>query len=216
MRSAVEIREYFIDSLNHALPRLGMYGGEMAAMHFLSAVAFIDEREAEFDEFKDSLKARGAFCESGVGGAFEKYTHLPATDNEIGSAYAEIAFRMGYLKTDRILDQNEFESLRSGLDEKCRSQDFTTEEVVAEYGVPSWASGTNPFYPWTYLYFCNEIDDGIIAFDFWNVVYVDWNTGKVKGEFGDLPVLRNVRIRGADFGKEFTFTPFGRKITKRG
>jgi hypothetical protein len=214
MRSSEEIREYFLDLLNSALPRLGMYGEEVVLDYFLSHLAFVDERDAELKAHMETLRTRGAFTSLGVGGAFTQHTHLPATGGEIGSVYAEIAFKMGYLNTDRVLDKNEFATLRSGLRGTCRSQNFNTADVAKEFGVPSWRSGTNPFYPWTYLYLCNDIDMGTIAFDFWNVVYYDEKTRKTCGKFGDLPVLRNIRIRGDNFGREFTFTPIGRKITK--
>ena len=212
MKPAAEIRKHFLDLLNHALPRLGMYGGESVALHFLSELAFIDERDAEFTEHMDTLRTRGAFTSSGVDGAFTRYTHLPATDNEIGSVYAEIAFKMGYLTTDRILNKREFESLRTGLRRTCRVRNFNTQDVIAKFGVPSWTSGTNPYYPRVFLYLCNEVDHGTIAFDFWNVVHYDRTIEKTCGEYGDLPVLRNVRIQGRQFGREFTFTPIGRTI----
>ena len=215
MKSSKEIREYFLDLLNSALPRLSMYGEEVVLQYFLSHLAFVDERDTELKAHMETLCTRGAFTSLGVGGAFNQYTHLPAQSNEIGSVYAEIAFKMGYLNTDRILDKNEFATLRSGLRSTCRSRNFNTEDVVKEFGVPSWRSGTNPFYPWTYLYLCNDIDVGMIAFDFWNVVYYDEKAEKTCGTFGDLPVLRNIRIRGDNFSREFTFTPIGRKITKR-
>ncbi len=203
MKSSQEIREYFFKLINNALPRLSMFGGETAARFFLSHLAFIDERDLELENYLNKLTERGAFTSLGVSGAFRKYTHLQATDVEIASVYAEIAFKMGYLNTDRILIKSEFESLHSGLRKTCRSQDLNTEDVVQQFGTPSWKAGTNPSWPWVFLYFCNELDHGSIAFDFWNDGYYD------------LPVLRNIRIQGPNFGREFTFTPLGRKITKR-
>ena len=213
VKSSEEIRAYFLDLLNLALPRLGMYG-EYTAQLFLSHLAFIDAREAEFNDYMKMLRARGAFTPLGVGGAFSQYTHLRTQDNEIGSVYAEIAFRMGYLNTNRILNKREFESLRLGLRKTCRSRDFNTADVVTEFGAPSWTAGNNSFYPQVYVYFCNELDHGMIAFDFWNVVFYDEKIEKTCGKFGDLPVLRNIRIRGATFSREFTFSPIGRKITR--
>ena len=105
--------------------------------------------------------------------------------------YAEIAFQMGYLATGRILEPREFGSLRSGLRRTCRTRDLTTEQVLAEFGPPSWSSGTNPRYPWVFLYIAGRPDFGAIAFDFWNEIGIDAN-GKQGGKFGDLPVLRNV------------------------
>ncbi len=215
MRTADDIFEHFVNLLNHWLPRLGMFGGEITAQHILSHVAFIEKRENEFNAHMDALRDRGAFTATGVSGAFSKHTRLLATYNEVGSVYAEIAFKMGYLNVDRILDRSAFETLSSGLRSVCRSRDFNTEDVSKEFGTPSWTSGTNPFFPWVYLYLCNELDHGMIAFDFWNVVCYDEGAEKAFGEFGDLPALRNVRIRGANFAREFTFTPVGRRITKR-
>lgn len=215
MKSAEEIRDYLIELLNNALLRLSMYGDESIAMHFSSALAFIDEREPEWEACLSDLKARGALRARGVSGAFHEVTHQWATDNEIASVFAEIAFKMGYLKTDRLLDRDEFESLRSGLRSTCRSRDFTMEEVLAEFGAPSWISGTKPYSSCVFVYFCREPDSGSLSFDFWNELDRGTVADKVCGKFGDLPVLRDVRIRGATFAREFTFTPLGRKITGR-
>lgn len=95
MKSAEEIREYFLEFLNRALPSLCAYGDEMVAVHILSALAFIDEREPEWEAWLCDLKARGALRARGVSGAFHEVTHQWATDNEIASVFAEIAFNMG-------------------------------------------------------------------------------------------------------------------------
>jgi hypothetical protein len=214
MRTTREIRRYFVDMLNHALPRLGMYGGEIAARHFLSHLAFVECREDELATHYEALQKRGAFLATGVKGAFRQI-HDGNSDQEVGSVYAEIAFQMGYLATDRLLNRREFKSLRIGLRKTCRTRDFTTKEVQQEFGPPSWSSGTNPFYPWVFLYITDEPSFGAVAFDFWNEVYHDFETEKTCGKFGNLPVLRNVRIRGAQFVREIAFTPLGRRICNR-
>jgi len=197
--------------LNEALPRLGMFGGEIAARQLLSDLAFIDDREHELRDRLDELRDRGSYTASGVGGAFNQQTGLRATDNEIGSVFATVAFGMGYLRTDRTLTRTEFESLESELRESCSTTDLNADEVRAQFGTPSWQSGTNPYYPWAFLYLCPGCDHGI-AFDFWNDLRDDKENEVVSGEFGDIPVLRNVRIGAADFRGEFIFTPIGRTI----
>ena len=138
-----------------------------------------------------------------------------ATEKEIASVYAEIAFQMGYLDVGRLLSESEFASLRSGLREHCRDNDLTTTEVRNRFGDPSWLSGTNPVWPCVYLYFTEKPEFGSVAFDFWNEIDYDEQTTAVNGRFGERPALRNIRIRGNDFKREFTFTPLGRKITGR-
>ena len=211
MKTSIEIRDYFLGILNDALPRLSMYGGEIAARQLLSHLAFIDEREDELRDRFDALRDHGAFTASGVGGAFNRQTGLEPTANEIGSVYANVAFHMGYLRSERTLTQTEFDSLESIVRESCAACDFNADDVRTRFGDPSWQSGTNPYYPWVYLYLCPDRDHSI-AFDFWNVIHYDKQNEVVRGDYGDVPVLRNVRIGATDFGSEFTFTPLGRTI----
>ena len=101
-----------------------MFGDEVAARQLLTDLAFIDDREHQLSDELDVLRARGASTASGVGGAFNQRTGLRATDNEIGSVYANIAFRMGYLRTERILTATEFASLESSGWVSCLHQLF--------------------------------------------------------------------------------------------
>lgn len=211
MKTSIEIREHLLGTLNDALPRLSTFGGEIAACQLLSHLAFIDDCNDELRDRFDALRDRGAFTASGVAGAFNRQTGLKPTDNEIGSVYADVAFRMGYLRTQRTLTPTEFDSLESKIRESCPATDYNADEVRAQFGAPSWQSGANPYYPWVYLYLCQDRDHGI-AFDFWNVIRHDKQNEVVRGDYGDIPVLRNVRIGAVDFGSEFTFTPIGRRI----
>ena len=215
MRSAVEIRDYHLEYLNGALLRLSMYGDELAARCFLSHVAFVDEREDELNSHFDALDERGATTSLGVAGAFERCTGRKATDVEVASVYAEIAFRMGYLETNRILRTSEFDSLRKDLSDICQSRDFDADEVLSTFGAPSWTSKASRPWPNVYLYLASELEDGAIAFDFWNAPDHGQGAGTVKGKLRDIPVLRNVRIRGPVFAREFTFTPIWRTVTGR-
>ena len=143
MHEADEIRQHFFDLLNHALPRLSMYGDELTAILFLEILAFIDEREIEMKHHFDALTKRGAADSSTrVSGAFKKMTSQ-ATDKEIASVYAEITFQMGYLDVGRLLSESELASLRSRL-RYCRDNALTTTEVINRFGDPSWLSGANP------------------------------------------------------------------------
>ncbi len=191
-----------------------MFGGEIAARQLLSHVAYIDDREAELNSLFDELGERGAFTACGVQGAFSRMTGLDATCNEVGSVYAEVAFQMDYLNTARILSAAEFDLLVTGLRETCLVTDMNAADVRSEFGEPSWVAGENPYYPWTFLYLCVDLRRGSVAFDFWNVVYYDEKIEKTCGRFGDVPVLRNVRIRESSFSREFVFTPIGRTITR--
>ena len=216
MRTADEIRARLLDDLNHALTHLSMYGGEVAARQLLSDITFVDEREHEFKSHMQVLQDRGAFLSTGVEGAFSYRMQLKPTCALIGSVYAEVAFKMGYLQTKRILTGREFKALKAGLRKTCRTRDMNADDVKAEFGIPSWSVKGNPFYPWVYMYLSNESEDGVIAFDFWNEFGNDPKRKReVYGKYGATPVLQNIRIRGPRFVREFTFTPLGRKIAGR-
>ena len=170
MRTANEIRSYFLDMLNKALEHLGMYGGEGIAADLISHLAFIDDREAELRALDDALEARGPLTSKGVTGAFKfLYPELEWSqwsNVEVWSVYAELAFQMSYLATNRVLDRQEFESLKAGLRKLCRTQDFIPNQVQKRFGTPSWRAGTNPTCPWVYLYITNVPKFSTIAFDF--------------------------------------------------
>ena len=75
--------------LEHALPRLGMYGGEWFAENTLRHLAFIDEREAELQAEFEQLKDRRVFTATGVAGGFAHVTGVSdAYSGEVASVFA--------------------------------------------------------------------------------------------------------------------------------
>jgi len=221
MKSATAIKDHFITLLNKSLPRLDMYGGEVFADHILAELSFIDEREEELDAHFKELDTRGARNSCGVTGAFRKCTGLGYHNAGIASVFAEVAYQLGYLKTERVLNEGEFRELSKGLRSACRERDWTTEQVYQKFGKPTWPLNSdiakrNPFYPCSVLYLCENPRIGSVAFDFWNSIDDKKKTeiNTTIGRYGQIPILRNVRIRGSKFARDFTFTPMGKKIIR--
>jgi hypothetical protein len=211
MRSIEEIRGYFLAELNHVFSRPGMYPGEASLMMRFRDLAWIDQREPEWDAHRQALEARGAFCSTGVRGAFERVLGERVQTESVASVYAEIAFQMGYLETQRVLSAAEFGRLRKGLRRAVSRRSFTAAEVEERFGPPSWGvvRGRNDPNSETWLYLASRPRFAAIAFEFWNEsLFVD---GKYARRF-DRAILRYVRIRGRRFAREFAFTPLGRQL----
>ena len=197
---------------NHFVVVIGMVD-EFFIRYLLSQLAYFDHRESELGSHFNLLKARRAVGATGVHGGFvgqRIYSH----GSEVGSVYAEIAYAMGYLDADRILGKWEFEALRSGVRAKCRSRDYTIEDVFKWWGPPSWRSGENPYYPCTLLYLPADPKRAAVAFDF---LGAELEEREENGVAKDEPIqmLRNVRIRSATFSRDFTFTPLGKQVAGR-
>jgi hypothetical protein len=98
-RSAREIRDYFIDRLNHALLFPGMYVGELTALMHLDDLAWIDRRDSDLGSVTDTLAQAGAWSSTGVRGAFQlMFGGIPADHNNAAAlVYAGIARTWGYL-----------------------------------------------------------------------------------------------------------------------
>jgi hypothetical protein len=222
MRSPNEIREYFRDTLNNSLSRLSMYGGdgfgcELFARSCLQYLTFIDQREDEYRDLLAELIDRKASDSGGVRGAFIMRTRREATSGEIASVFGELAFRLGYLKTERVLEEADYARMSTLLRRECERCDWTLTEVTKQFGTPSWSSSSgNPYYPCTTLYLFHGTPFRSIAFDFWNELDLRPEREKLTGIYGEIPVLRDVRIRGKSFPSDFIFTPIGKHIIQKG
>ena len=195
--------------------RPGMYDGESFLLQHLGELAFIDQAEQVFESERKDLEKRGAYTATGIGGAFGLITGVcNGYSDEVASVIAEIAYRMGYLKLEGALSQAEYIELRNGLRQRCRQSDWTLTEIQSEYGEASWgAKRSNLLYPCSLAYGSVERRDRWVFFDFWNEIVFTEDRHPI-GKYGDVPMLRNVRVPAATFKREFTFTPFGRRLLK--
>lgn len=217
MRTAEEIRSRINKRVQSSLARGAMFGrdSEVYMREFLSMIAFIDQRDKELAAHFGELKTSGAFNASGVRGGFVKPTGTWGTDGEIGSVYAVIALKMGYLETDRLYSNAELGLMKESILGSIDQSDLTTEAFFEKFGLPSWPNSKPGFYyPRTYLYLTVDPKIEFIACDFFNKAKFQPNGGPSSGIYGNLPRLRNIRTDHPEFEKQFVFTKFGDEIVK--
>src|SRR5262245_56730608 len=118
MKSANEIREYFLTLLRNSLTHSSMYGGETVLWYCLRHLAFIDEAEEALNAEMKRLQVSGASLATGVTGGFRMVTGVfDGGAHDVASIYAEVSHRLGYLKPDRSLSSGEYRHVREGLRE---------------------------------------------------------------------------------------------------
>ncbi|MGC5019240.1 hypothetical protein [Micromonospora sp. DT47] len=198
--SAAQIRGHLRAKVNDALRRPGMYGGEMALHLLLDALAFAEGRHEEWRRANDGLRERGRFTSVGVRGVFLPV--LPKAvnhDDAVSSVYAELAHRLGWLETDRLLTAEEYDDLTATLPGWV-AEDRGLTDVLARFGRPSIRlGGGNPRFPYTLLYVAAGSDQ-VVSFHLWG----DW-----AEPLADEPTLLAARRGDLAFTTGLHATPEG-------
>ncbi|WP_042365850.1 hypothetical protein [Streptacidiphilus neutrinimicus] len=207
LASAHEIHAYLVDGLNQALRRSGVRGGEIHLTLVLDLLLFAERRQGDWGEvLHDELGSRDAVTSSGVQGAFRKF--LPADQGHaVASVYAEIAQRQGWLRLDRVLDDDEYGSMLDVID-SWASRDRVWEDVTSTFGPPSIVfGGSNPLYSKTLGYATGEPSDPMLFLHLWNGSEPEAQSSWPPAY--EQPLLLAVRRGDAPFSTAFTFTPEG-------
>ncbi|XVU29044.1 hypothetical protein ACQPZJ_18860 [Actinoplanes sp. CA-054009] len=202
-----EVRRYHLGRLNDAVRRPGVWGGETTLRLFLDAVAFVDGRSADWQQEQDALRERGAFTALGVRGAFARVLPGHDDDGAVGSVYAEVAWRLGWLTIDRVVPADEHRRLRVETDWCARDRDL--DEVLDEFGPPSvLCGGGNPRFSKTVVYAAADRTCGLVSLHFAGTY--DWESPQPQPE--SPPALVAVRHGNEPFLDTFAFTPTGQGI----
>jgi hypothetical protein len=183
-----------------------MYGGNAAGVELrlsclLHDLCYIDEREDELFQAMDQLRHRRQCTAMGVLGAFRYRIgrDLDVTD-EVASVYVALAHRLGYLAVEADLSPAARRALGNGLRARCRARDWRVSEVRDAFGPPTMKIGA------VYAYIAPGRTPGWVFFDF-------------DGSSEQWPardyLLREVRTPARTFGRELTFTPYGRELLAR-
>lgn len=203
MRTADEIRHHLIERVNGAVRRPGMWGGELALRSVLADLTFVDDVDEAWRGEQRQLVERGSWTQIGVGGAFATVFGGRRTgthDAAVGSVYAEVAHRLGYLRLDEDVEPAAYRALRREVRPWCRETDRTLTDVVAAFGEPGLRCGSaDPLWPTTVAYGTDRPADPLVCFD----------------TAGPTAVVRDVRIRTSAFPRDFTYTPAGRAMRHR-
>ena len=217
MRPGEELKERLVERLNYALRRPGIYGHGEILLHLLfDDLTFLDERPDAWVAELQQLRDRDAFVAPGVVGAFSVVFDLQSGDPlAAASVYAEVAHRLGYLRLDRALTEEEYSDVCASSRPWC-CEDRQLQDVLVRYGQPSiQVGGAKPLYSRVLGYASVDPDHPIVFFDMWNEPRPDPPPSGTLGGSGNEPVLRDVRIRGVTaFSDDFTFTPFGEAMRR--
>lgn len=208
LAAAEEIYDHLIDQLNLALRRPGMYGGEVALRILIDHLLFIERRPEAWDQLKQSWEEQGLWTPVGPRGAFEDVFPARSDGCEVASLYPEFAHWRGWLKPDRALTGEEYESLTSRIREWA-VVDRTWADVTEEFGPASvLLGGNNPLYGKTLVYLTEDPRQSAVVFHLWNGSEAGaepWPPRHAQ------PLLLAVRFGGGSFRGSLTFTPEGER-----
>lgn len=200
-----EIHGHLLQRFDDVLRRPGTFGshgnGEFAAQLLVDLVLAAEQRPGLLSEQQRRWAEQGAWTPLGVTGAF--HAELPAPhDIPAMSVYAELARRLGWLRTGRLLDDEEYRALRGGI-AGWTAQDRTWPDVRAAFGPPSMMiGGRNPEWSKALCYAPADPDRPLVTFHLWN----EPDSGLAQ------TVLLAVRVGEGPFGGQFSFTPHGRRL----
>ena len=202
MPTVEEIQQHFIEGLNAAIRRPGMFGpGEIGPDFMLREVLYVTG--AEPGAWRAELEAAGAWSSIGVTGVVQQ---LLPRDVQLATAsvYADYAHRHGWLELDCTLPEREYGELRDQLADYCAT-DHALAEILERFGEPSRISGGGR-YPCVLGY--ATAHDPIVWFYLWN----GSNPGEPESwPVFEEPVLLATRCGMAPLEERFTFTPEGQR-----
>lgn len=208
LAAAEEIHDHLIDQLNLALRRPGMYGGEVAFRILIDHLLFVERQPEAWDQQKQRWEEQELWTPIGPGGAFQDVFPAQGDCYEVASVYADFARLRGWLKPDRVLTAEDYESL-TGRVRGWAAADRTWADVTAEFGPPSVLfGGNNPLYGKTLSYLAEDPQQSAVVFHLWNGSEPGaepWPPRHVQ------PLLLAVRFGGGSFLGSLTFTPEGER-----
>lgn len=211
MGKAAAMRARLIEQISRMLQRPGMYAThdqdfEVMCQMRLGDLRFLDGLpELTRNDLGLSSKCRSC----GISGPFrEVFGKETRCYNEVASVYAEIFHRYGYLAIDRLVSDNEWTALLSEADSAYTEGDTRLSEIVDAFGPPSFRIGR-----WLLCY-APEEGTGWVFFDesdYMPDVY-DPESGRFTSGYPENPLLRSIRLPGADFEQSLRLSPRGEAL----
>lgn len=207
MRTAQEIRAHFVELLEAAVRRPGMFLGEVLLREFVESLAFIDGDDAGWAGMERWFRDRGLWSTTGVAGRFRRRLGSEAyreaaghafVDDQVASVYAELAYGRGLLRIDRLLDAARLDLLAT---EELPGGIVHPSTLVERNGAPSLGR-TASTWPTTLTYASADPSRPFVSFDFW---------GDAKRE----PVLVARRSHRTSLADDMTLTPAGEVLMAR-
>ncbi|GAA4082576.1 hypothetical protein [Nonomuraea soli] len=211
MRSAIELRERWLETVPLILVRAGMYacdGREMETVSrtLLENLCFVDEREDECAAVSRMLGAR--YGKYGVQGPFAAMFGAGSRCvEEVASVYAEQFHRLGFLQVTRRLDAGPWADLLGMVQNRWAGRDLRLSEIQGSFGTPGLIVGKRIL--------CYVSAKGDWAFfDCWDDPPKRYVAGEGTYESlgEDDPLVRSIRIPAADFESGLVLTLYGKVL----
>lgn len=140
---------------------------EILLKESLRLLLFVDEREIENKRIEEELRSRGMHTEWGMKGAFyRRFEGIDSFFDEIASAVAQFACRLGYIRVTRKLSDSEWPEIRFGLRRRCKDTDFRLADIESEFGEASFKTAGS--HSGVHAYAGPSVEDGWVFLDFDN------------------------------------------------
>ncbi|MFI7699986.1 hypothetical protein [Nonomuraea sp. NPDC049480] len=211
MRSAIELRTRWLETIPLVIVRAGMYardGREMETVGrtLLENLCFIDEREDDFAAIDRMFADR--YGKHGVHGPFAAMFGADRRCvEEVASVYAEHFHRLGYLQVAHELDEGRWAGLLGTVRNRFEGQDVRRSEVQAAFGPPGLVVGKR------ILCYVSTTGDWAF-FDCWDEPTRRYVAG--AGTYESLaevdPLVCSIRIPAADFESGLVLTLYGKVL----
>ncbi|WP_405062257.1 hypothetical protein OG474_11605 [Kribbella sp. NBC_01505] len=141
MLTVEQIQQHFIEQLNHAIRRPGMFGpSEIGLDYTLTDVVYVTET-GDRRTWRNTMSWAEAWTSHGVSGVVTLL--MPETEQHgAASVYADYAHDHKWLTLDRTLTAEEYGEMRRALDTWC-AVDRARADVIERFGEPSVRIGGN-------------------------------------------------------------------------
>lgn len=193
------------------MKRTGMYAStgremQLLADRLLEDLCFLDDRDDDWERERSRLRSYGKL---GVTGPFEALFGSPRCRAEVASVYAEVFHRLGYLPIGNAVSQSRWQEITGSLRERFEDRDVRRGEAERVLGQPSllvdqtvlcYAPG-DPAAGWLFVDCHAE-----------RVSRYEAGRGRYTAERDTDPLVRSVRLSGADFEAGLILTLYGKTL----
>ncbi|HET9895024.1 MAG TPA: hypothetical protein VFQ44_08820 [Streptosporangiaceae bacterium] len=209
MRSAEELRERWLGMMAGLVARPEMFattGVEMESVadRLVADLCFLDDRDGERSAMREDLLDR--YGKLGVSGPFSTLFGLWQCQAEVAAIYAEVFWRLGYLRMDETLSPVRWGELIRSLQSSFAGQDVRCSEVEERCGAASLTVGKRIL-----CYVSARPADGWIFVEcqrqsLWRYAP---GTGRNESVFDRDPLVRSVRRSTGGFEDGLILTLYG-------
>jgi hypothetical protein len=204
------MRQRLINELDFIIRRPAMYSSDGSSLQTICSMRLRDllflDGKPELDFHDLGIGAKYGKC--GVVGPFhQRFGRERRFYNEVVSVFAEIFHQHGYLNLERLVPHEAWPKLVEAADAAYVDTDVRMSEILDAFGPPSLKIGRD------LLCYAPENGTGWIFIDCFSettAVY-EPGTGRLGHPTGIYdPLVRDIRLPGAEFEKSLRLTLYGR------